>query len=102
MGLKISNHFLFPLDPKEVKALNYAGTKKVPEQPKNAEEKRKALSDSVPLSCIKGTLVTGKFLTINNYLGHFHMILANNNRGPMRTNFLVTDADFKDVYSLQY
>lgn len=46
--------------------------------------------------------MTGKFVAMNNYLGHFHVILANNNRGAMRTNYLVTDADFKDVYSLQY
>lgn len=46
--------------------------------------------------------MTGKFVIISNYLGHFHVILADNNRSAMGTNYLVTNADFKDVYSLQY
>lgn len=45
--------------------------------------------------------MTGKFVTVSNYVGHFHVILADNNRGVMRKNYLVTDTDFKDVYSLQ-
>lgn len=55
------------------------------------------MSESVSLSSIKSTLVTGKFVTI--ILATF---ISDNNRSAMRTNDLVTDADFKDVYSLQY
>lgn len=46
--------------------------------------------------------MTDKFVTVSNYLDHFHVILADNKRGAMRTNYLVTDSDFKDVYSLKY
>lgn len=43
--------------------------------------------------------MTGKFVIISNYLGHVHVILADNNRGAMRTNYLVTDAVTGCIFS---
>lgn len=77
--------------------------KKAPEQPENTKYKRtSAVSVPSSLSCIKGSLGTGKFATLGNYLGHFHAVLADNNEGVMRTNYLVTDCDFKNLSPLQY
>jgi len=51
---------------------------------------------------MKGTLVSAKFMTLGNYFSHFYEVLADNNRGVTRKNYVVTDTNFKNPYLLQY